>query len=293
MFNPNYRYIHLAKLFQVVNGPLPGMQAIRRIDQNFGTTYFNDLFHRRQWPLYVQWFGLEDQLTDMAIDYAAELYDSKRFDLWLANQKTIKSGTSFIFTPTLDLDLRTILSLNELENNWLFVINRTNLRRELSKNGFPFEPSYLRFGYTTQMHITYALFARRTDNSKLYAYCLAQAILEELHLKLFDLPRQGNFQPLPTFGAREICGFTDDLIKSLEPSIIWSFDSEGPTWFSSAAMNTLGTLCGFAHQVIEQNWPDESALEKMLILTISPRSSHSLVSLCAPVFSDINDARIL
>jgi hypothetical protein len=112
MFNPNYRYTHLARLIKIVNGPLPGMQAIRRLDQNIGTTYFNNIFHGRTWPAYVQWFGLKDHLTDIATDYAAQIYDADDFSDWPSKQTKTQNKQGADFTAASDPDLRFELSLD-------------------------------------------------------------------------------------------------------------------------------------------------------------------------------------
>jgi hypothetical protein len=285
MFNPNYRYTHLARLITIVNGPLPGMQAIRRLDQNIGTTYFNDIFHGRTWPAYVQWFGLEDPLADIATDYAAEIYDADDFGDWLSSQKKIGSIDGEAFSPTREPRLRTELALDQYENSWLFGIDRTNLRRELSKNEFSYGAHYDFTGLLTRMHLTYALFARRrADTDKLYAYCLAQAIWSELNLKLFDLPRTAQFHPMP---SPELLGLGDSaetMLALLHPSLNWSYDQDAVNWLTPSASTDLNAALGFVSRTQAEHWPLRAESDRMLQLLIGPSQKASLLSLCAPDF---------
>ncbi len=283
MINPNYRYAHLARLIQIINGPLPGMQAVRRLDQNFETTYFNDIFHGRYWPAYVTMFALEDALSDMATDYAAEIYDADNFGDWLSSQKKIKMTESPNFTPTADPKLRTELALDQFENSWLFGVNRTNFRRELSKNELSYKPQYAFTGYATRMHLTYALFAkRRTGAEKLYAYCLAQAIFSELFLKLFQLPRAAQFHPLPSDELLTIGEPIETVIDILQPSIAWSYDTNSLIWFSDQTAKILSQLLAFADLVQMGTWPDQAQTENAFNILIGNQYQETLVTLCAP-----------
>lgn len=291
MINPNYRYAHLARLIQIVNGPLPGMQAIRRLDQTFGTTYFNEIFHGRHWPSYVRWFGLEDHLADIATDYAAEIYDSEDFGDWLNSQKKIKSGDADRFTPTQDPALRNELSLDQLENSWLFGVNRTDLRRELSKNEIAHSLSYRFLGYEARMNLTYALFARRGSGSdRLFAFCLARAIWVELHLKLFELPRAGQFHPLPSSELLTIGERVETILDVLQPSLAWSFEQDALNWFSDDAITRLSEMLSFAATVQSGQWPDRETSEQLLQRMIGQNSDGTLLQLCAPaLFNAIVD----
>jgi hypothetical protein len=288
MINPNYRYAHLARLIQIINGPLPGMQAIRRLDQIFGTTYFNEIFHGRHWPAYVEWFGLEDRLSDIATDYAAEIYDADDFGDWLSKQKKIQSDDGKLFTPTSDPALRAELTLDQYENSWLFGVNRTNFRRELSKNELNYKPHYAFLGLQTRMNFTYALFARRrTGADKLYAYCLAQTILEELRLKLFALPRLAQFHPLPSEELLTIGEPIETILDILQPSLAWSYDADALNWFSDGAAEMLNQAMSFVARVKERDWPARDAIENT-ITRILQNSSYGFVNLCAPeLFSTI------
>lgn len=283
MINPNYRYVHLARLIQIVNGPLPGMQAIRRLDQTFGTTYFNDIFHGRQWPAYVRWFGLEDHLADIATDYAAEIYDADDFGDWLNSQKKIKSGDIDEFTPTQNPHLRNELSLDQFENSWLFGVNRTDLRRELSKNNMTQSVSYQFLGYETRMNLTYALFARRRVGAdKLFSFCLARAIWYELNLKLFELPRAGQFHPVPSLELLTIGEPMETILDVLQPSIAWSFDEDAPNWFNEGTIFSLNQMLAFAVSVQAGGWPDRAISENMLQLMIGQSVKGTLLQICAP-----------
>lgn len=283
MINTNYRYTHLARLIQIINGPLPGMQAIRRLDLTFGTSYFNDIFHGPHWPSYVRWFGLEDHLADMATDYAAEIYDAYNFREWLSRQKKIKSDNANEFTPTRNPSLRKELSLDHFENNWLFGINRTNLRRELLKNNLFYKPSYGLAGYVTRMNLTYALFARRqSDGDKLFAYCLAQAILGELTLKLFELPYAGQFRPLPSKELLSIGESTEAILDLLQPSITWSFDQDAMNWHSKDALRALAKMLRFGALIQTGQWPDRAESEEILCLVTGQPEQATLMKLCTP-----------
>ena len=282
MINPNYRYAHLARLIQIVNGPLPGMQAIRRLDQTFGTTYFNEIFHARQWPAYVQWFGIEDHLSDIATDYAAEIYDADDFGDWLSKQKKIQSHTSLSFTPTTNQDLRTELHLDQYENSWLFGVNRTNFRRELSKNNLDYKPHYAFMGFQSRMNLTYALFARRrSEADKLYAFCLAQAIFDELQLKLFSLPRMANFHPLPSEELLNIGEPIETILDVLNPSLAWSYDAESFNWLIPEAASTLQQSLNFASNVMARNWPQRDVTDTILKCIFHDKN-YSFISLTSP-----------
>jgi hypothetical protein len=282
MINPNYRYTHLARLIQIVNGPLPGMQAIRRLDQTFGTTYFNELFHGKTWPAYVNSFGLEDHLSDIATDYAAEIYDADDFGDWLSHQKKLQSSQGADFTPTKDKYLRSELSLDQYENSWLFGVNRTNLRRELAKNGLDDKAHYAFTGFSTRMNLTYALFARRrTGADKLYAFCLAQSILNELHLKLFELPQAALFRPLPSIELLTLGEPVETILDILQPSLAWSYDADALSWFSDQAEDTLKQALYFVTHVMAGSWPTREATEHALNL-VTGKDRLNLFALCAP-----------
>lgn len=282
MTNPNYRYVNLARLIQIAYGPLPGMQAVRLLDRSAGTTYFNDLFHRREWPDYVRWFGLDDILADIATDYAAEIYDADDFSDWLATQKKIRTECEPAFTPTRDPALRTELSLDQLENSWLFGVNRTNLRRELAKNALASDPGYMRLGYATGMHLTYALFARRRANAeKLFAFCLAEALLGEIKLKLFDLPREGRFRSVPSPELLDLGEPAGTILDLLYPSIGWSFESEARHWFTEDAAARLDKLIAYSVAVRRRRWPSRETSEEILQMAFGT-DRLSLLSLCAP-----------
>jgi hypothetical protein len=293
MINTNYRYTHLARLIQIINGPLPGMQAIRRLDLTFGTSYFNDIFHGHHWPSYVRWFGLEDHLADMATDYAAEIYDADDFGDWLSRQKKIKSGSIDGFTPTHDPYLREELSLNHFEHSWLFGANRTNLRRELFKNRLLYEPSYGFTGYATRMNLTYALFARRQHGGdKLFAFCLAQAILSELILKLFELPYAGQFRPLPPKELLTSNEPIEAILDMLQPSIAWSFDQDAINWYSKDAMDAIAKMLSYEATIQSGQWPSRAASEEILSLVTGHAEQATLLKLCAPApFNEIVDLK--
>jgi hypothetical protein len=289
MINTNYRYAHLARLIQIVNGPLPGMQAIRRLDLTFGTSYFNDIFHGHHWPSYVRWFGLEDHLADMATDYAAEIYDAYDFREWLSRQKKIKSDNANEFTPTRNPSLRKELSLDHFENNWLFGVNRTNLRRELLKNSLIYKPSYGFASYATRMNLTYALFARRqTDGEKLFAFCLGKAFLDELILKLFELPYAGQFRPLPPKELLTSNEPIEVILDMLQPSIAWSFDQDAINWYSKDAMDAIAKMLSYEATIQSGQWPSRAASEEILSLVTGHAEQATLLKLCAPpLFSEI------
>jgi hypothetical protein len=282
MKNPNYRYINLCRLLEILNGPLPGMQAIRRLDNQIGTSYFSEIFYDKAWPLYVELFALEDVLSDIAIDYAAEIYDAQRFDEFLSSHSKFNEWEGKGFTPIHDPEIRVATGIDQFENSWLFGVNRTNLRIELLKNDISLDPAYGRLSGDTNINLTYALFARRKSNAeKLYAYCLYQAIRTELEIKLFDLPNLGGFS---------IALSIEDLLNAHNPAAIlnhiqlslkWSYGKGAELWMSCEAMSVLIQLLSYVEIIYRGGWPSLDDIEKALAFTLGLAKQVSLLDLAA------------
>lgn len=282
MINPNYRYIHLCQLLEILNGPLPGMQAIRRLDTRFGTTYFAEIFHQKHWPLYVELFALEDILSDIAIDYAAEIYDAADFENYLNRHSKFNEWEGKEFTPIHDLEIRRETGIDQFEKGWLFGVTRTNLRIELKKNDIPLNPAYGRLGCDTNINLTYALFARRKGNAdKLFSYCLYQAIKNEIEIKLFDLPRlAGHSMPI---AAEELFHSADlkKCLELLEVSLDWSFGEGADLWRTYEAYELLRKLITFVNLIRRGNWPELADVEQVLSLVLGRDDKVSLLSIAA------------
>ena len=284
MLNSNYRYIHLCQLIEILNGPLPGMQAIRRLDSQFGTTYFVEIFHQKHWPLYVELFALEDILSDIAIDYAAEIYDAADFEAYLDRHNKFSEWDGQEFTPIHDPQIRLETGIDQFEKGWLFGVTRSNLRIELKKNNIPIEPAYGRLGCDTNINLTYALFARRRGNAdKLFAYCLYQAIRNELSIKLFDLPGLAGYS-LPISGDDFFSlAAPQKCLDLLEVTLDWSFGEGADLWRSPEAYDLLKELINYANLVRSGNWPEIEHTEEILSMALGRDCETSLLSLAAQV----------
>lgn len=282
MKNQNFRYIHLCRLLEILNGPLPGMQAIRRLDGQIGTTYFNEIFYGKSWHLYVELFALEDILSDVAIDYAAEIYDASDFEAYLDGHSKFNEWDGKGFTPIHDPRIRVVTGIDQFENSWLFGVNRTNLRIELLKNDISLKPAYGRLSCDTIINLTYALFARRKRNAeRLYAYCLYQAIRTELEVKLFDLPNLGGFSIDLSIEDILRVDTLSDLFDRLQLSLKWSFGEGADRWSSSEALTTLAELGCYVGKLYRGEWPELHDIEKALALTLGSSGQVSLLDLAA------------
>lgn len=284
MINPNYRYIHLCQLLNILNGPLPGMQAIRRLDTHLGTTYFAEIFHQKHWPLYVELFALEDILSDIAIDYAAELYDAADFEAYLNRHNKFNEWEGKEFTPIHDPQIRRETGIDQFEKGWLFGVTRTNLRIELKKNGLPLDAAYGRLGADTNINLTYALFARRKCNAdKLFSYCLYQAIKNEIEIKLFDLPGlAGHSLPISADELFSSAG-TQKCLDLLEVSIDWSFGEGSDLWRTLEARKLIEKLNAFCNLIRSGHWPEISYTEEVLSVFLGRDNEMSLLDLTAQV----------
>jgi hypothetical protein len=282
MKNPNYRYINLCRLLEILNGPLPGMQAIRRLDKKIGTSYFSEIFYDKAWPLYADLFALEDILSDIAIDYAAEIYDAQCFDVFLSSHHKFNELEGKGFTPIHDPKIRTVTGIDQFENCWLFGVNRTNLRIELLKNDISLDPAYGRLSGDTNINLTYALFARRKSNAeKLYAYCLYQAIRTELEIKLFDLPNLGGFAIALSIEDLLAANSPADILNHIQLPLKWSYGEGAELWMSREAISVLIQLLSYVEIIYRGGWPSLDDIEKALALTLGLGKQVSLLDLAA------------
>ena len=282
MINPNYRYIHLCQLLEILNGPLPGMQAIRRLDNQFGTNYFMEIFHQKHWPLYVELFALEDILSDIAIDYAAEFYDTNGFNAFLGSHSKFSEWEGKVFTPIHDPKLRVVTGIDQFENSWLFGVNRTNLRIELLKNEISLNPAYGRLSADSNINLTYALFARRKSNAeKLYAYCLYQAIQTELKIKLFDLPNLGGFCIALSIEDLIVAKDPVAFLNHIQLALKWSYGAGAELWMSPEANFVLIQLLNYIKIIYHGGWPSLNEIEEALRFTLDRGNQTCLLDLAA------------
>lgn len=283
----NYRFLNLVKLINLLTAKTPSISDIRLIDRNHGTTYYTDLVNARDWPPYIEWFGLSDSISDLVTDYMLDsLAEDEVEDLEVKGRK-LSSVAELPFTPTDDPALRTEFGLDKLERGWFGRRKQFRLERELKM----FDQSALRIfliSSAARDYLAYALQASRSKRWSLAAFCMAQCVLEEINIKYVLMREHAvkNGLRLNDCEPMQLPSILIELVRIVDPNVDedelsrfypWSTGPMSPMFDAHGQNKMLEALFDFISRVQARVWPSPEHIQHISELILTERGEGQIL----------------